>query len=246
MRAELREGVCSKAEAGQPEECFLLPVELDFFGLGQGEVEEGSNTHACFFPFVNFPSQAESAAQRNPLFPALLPALSLPAGPSQLQPQPFSYCWGKQKTTAMQQQTGLHHVYAMTEAWAQIQRGWGSSSNSDSPSTSKAALGRQRGLKGPWRSLPPSLSFHREAHKQGVNWPRSCRVLRSGLGNTEERERRLKFLVEEEEEEANSSSQVTALSSCSFSPHAYSAASFHLRSLSLVKEMKAEETRSLR
>lgn len=33
---------------------------------------------------------------------------------------------GENKTTAMQHQTGLHRVYAMTEAWAQLQRGWGS------------------------------------------------------------------------------------------------------------------------
>lgn len=157
-------------------------------------MEEGPNTHACFSPFANFPSQAEEVAQRSPLSPALFPALSLPARPSQLQPQPCSYCWGKQKTTAMWHQTALHHVYAMTEAWAQPQRGWGFGGNSDSPSTSKAVLWRLRGLKGPWRSLPPSLSFHREAYRQGVSWPKSCRILRSGLGNLQGRPK-LSFLV---------------------------------------------------
>lgn len=142
-----------------------------------------------FFPFADFPSQAEEAAQRSTLAPALLPGLFLSAGPSRLQPQHCSYCWGKQKTTAMRHQTGLHHVYAMTEAWAQVQRGWGSRGNSDSPSTSKAALGRQRGLKGPWQSLPPSLSFHREAQRQGASWLSVCRILRSGSGNTEGRPR---------------------------------------------------------
>lgn len=80
--------------------------------------------HACCFPFANFSAKR----RRQPgeaLSPALLPALSLPAGPSQLQ-RPCSYCWGKQKTTAMRHQTGLHHVYAMTEVWARLQRGWGS------------------------------------------------------------------------------------------------------------------------
>lgn len=127
---------------------------------------------------------------------SLLPSPPSPSllGPSQLQPQPCSYCWGKQKTTAMWHQTGLHHVYAMTEDWAQLQRDWGSDSDSDSPSTSKAVLWRLRGLKGPWRSLPPNLSFRREAQRQGVSWPRSCRILRSGLGNLKGRSK-LRLLV---------------------------------------------------
>lgn len=97
-----------------------------------------------FFPFANFPSQAEEAAQRNLSF---LPstARSLPAGPSQLQPQPWSCCWRKQKTTAMRPQTGLYRVYAMTEAWARSQGGRDSSGSSDSPSTSKAVLWGREG-----------------------------------------------------------------------------------------------------
>jgi hypothetical protein len=65
---------------------------------------------------------SRGVAQRS----TLSPACSLPAGVCQLQPWPCSYCWGKQKTTAMQHQTGLHHVYEMTESWASLQRGWGS------------------------------------------------------------------------------------------------------------------------
>lgn len=144
--------------------CFLLQKELErthFLWNWCWAVEKRSN--ACmFFPFCKLSRRAAEAAQRQTLSGP--PPLPLPpAGLSQLRPRPCSYCWGKQKTTAMRHQTGLHHVYTMTEAWASLQRGGGPCGSSDSPSTSKAVLRRPRGLKGPWRSLPPSLSFHQEA-----------------------------------------------------------------------------------
>lgn len=98
--------------------------------------------------------------------------------------QPCSYCWGKQKTTAMWHQTGLHHVYAMTEAWAWPQRGWApAAAQTDSPPASRVVLQRRREQKGPWRSRPATLSFHREAQRQGRIRPRSCGMLGSGLGD---------------------------------------------------------------
>lgn len=42
----------------------------------------------------------------------------------------------------MRPQTGLHHVYQVTEPWAALQRGWSSCGNLDGPSTSKVVLPR--------------------------------------------------------------------------------------------------------
>lgn len=164
------------------EAVFAITKEARKYPLSLGLLgKDGKGLfHACCFPFANFPAQP-GRQHRGALSPALLPGLSLPAGPS--QQRPCSYCWGKQKTTAMRHQTGLHRVYAMTEARARLQRGRGSLRQL-SPSTSKAVLWRPGGLKGPWRSLPPSLSFHQEARRWGVTWPTLSRVLRSALGNT--------------------------------------------------------------
>ena len=62
--------------------CFLLQKELErthFLWNWCWAVEERSN--ACmFFPFCKLSSQAEEAAKRQTLSPALLPTLSLPLG----------------------------------------------------------------------------------------------------------------------------------------------------------------------
>lgn len=107
-----------------------------------------SNTHACFFPLQTF--QAKRRSQHREAL-SLLPS-SRPHPPCwaiSAAAQPCSYCWGKQKTTAMWHQTGLHHVYAMTEAWAQPQRGRATAAaQTDSASASKAVLQRQREQEG--------------------------------------------------------------------------------------------------
>lgn len=186
VHSQVHEGYVSvsapKQRQDNLEAVFAATKKARRFSLSSGLVRRDGKRllHACCFPFANFPAQP-GRQHRGALSPALLPTLSLPAGPSHPQ-WPCSYCWGKQKTTAMRQQTGLHHVYAMTEARARLQRGWGTLRQL-SPSTSKAVLQRPGGLKGPWRSLPPSLSFHQEAQRRGVSWPTLSRALRSGLGN---------------------------------------------------------------
>lgn len=107
--------------------CFSVTKGAGKYPLPLGLMGRGGGRVYCRpgFPFCRLsePSRGGCTEKHS----LLLSSLPCPlAGLSQLQPWPCSYRWRKQKTTAMWHQTGLHHVYAMTEAWARLQRGWGS------------------------------------------------------------------------------------------------------------------------
>lgn len=120
------------------------------------------------------------------LFFLLLPPSLL--GWARLQPWPCSYCWGKQKTTAMRPQTGLHHVYQVTESWAHLQKGWGSFDNLDSPSAFKAVLQGPRGLGSLLAVITSKWLVSSRGPQMGVNWTRPHRALRPCFGHTGVRE----------------------------------------------------------